>query len=292
MCACSTREEERWKEELSKSSKLDTTVPMTSDSTFLAINLRSLGLIFGQPGSLARRMSLQQTEVLDTSRPGCEVIIRNTHSAREGQDFPKSASASFNRSTSLLLSSRIPVLSPDRVDRVRLEHALEDVWTKATLPFPGMTVHRMGDFVRVSKKSVMRKLSKASTNTPTEKHSFSCNSLDDPFIEGPSPKENHQAVSRVDAERETTPTSTLRLGTEYDLTLPEALATEGSAQPQMTDAMKISFNVPRTPRSRISSEALTVAEEDERKEDKPDKPKKGKTLLKAFSAEGMRMWFT
>ena len=296
MCACTAREEERWKEELSRASKLDGTAPPASDSTFLAFNPRSLGFIFGQPGSLARRMSAERTAILDNSRACCEVIIRNTHSSREGQDSPKPASASFNRSASLLITSRIPVLCPERVDRVRLEHALEDVWTKDMLPFPGMTIHRMGNFVRVSKKSVMRKLSKASTNTQSDKHSLSCTSLDDPFIEDSNLVENQPAASRAATEHEITPISTLRMQNPGDLTRLEAPICEDNAQPQATEGLKISFNVPQNSKGRVSSEASIIAGGDEKKDDKVhpqfEKPRKGKILLKAFSAEGMRTWFT
>ena len=296
LCASSAREEDQWKSELLISSKADNAIPAASDLTFLAVKMRSLGLIFGQPGSLSRRYSMQRAALVDRPKTGYQVIIRNTSSAQEGQDSPKSPSGTFNRSASLLLTSRIPVLAPERADRVRLEHALEGVWTKELLPFPGMTTHRVGNFVRVSKNSVMRKLSKASTNTQSSKHSLSCTSLDDPFVEATSPEESQSVAPEVAAEQKVvTPISTIRSELEGYSIPSEAVVIKESAREPAPDQMKISFNVTKPSKNRGTSENTVITSDDLDPEDRDDertnRPKKNKTLLKAFSAEGIRTWF-
>jgi len=103
----------------------------------------------------------------------CQVIIKNTSAFKES-----AASASINRSQSLLTTKRIPVLAPSRADRIRLEALLLDVWTKEILPFPGMTGRaRSEHLVRVSASSMMRKLSVASIASNFTKRSGSIASL-------------------------------------------------------------------------------------------------------------------
>ena len=258
--------------------------------------MRSLGVVFGQPGSLSGRMTIQRATTVDKPKTGCQVTVRNTHSVREGQDSPKALSGSFNRSTSLLSMSRIPVFAPERADRIRLEHALEGVWTKERLPYPGMTTHRVGNFVRVSKESVMRKLSKASTHTQSSKHSVSCSGLDDPFVEAASPKETEQAPPEAAAgQKEITPTSTVRSKLEGYPLRSDVHEAEEPARAAAPDPTKITFDISKPSRSLVASEASVIAGDGASKEnrdsDETERPKRGKTLLKAFSAEGIRTWF-
>lgn len=106
----------------------------------------------------------------------CQVIIKNTNACK---DISSSASsASINRSQSLLTTNRIPVLSPSRAERIRLEALLSDVWTREVLPFPGMTGRvRSEHLVRASASSMMRKLSVASIASNFTKRSGSIASL-------------------------------------------------------------------------------------------------------------------
>lgn len=87
--------------------------------------------------------------------------------------------ATINRSQSLLLTKgRIPVLAPARADRARLETLLSDVWTRESLPFPGMTVRARNEhLIRTSAHSVIRKLSVTSITSTFAKRSASLASI-------------------------------------------------------------------------------------------------------------------
>ena len=79
----------------------------------------------------------------------------------------------INRSQSLLTTNmRLPVLTPSRNDRCRLEGLLSDIWSRDVLPFPGMAGRsRSEHLVRAS--SVMRKLSVSSFSNSFGKRSAS-----------------------------------------------------------------------------------------------------------------------
>lgn len=68
----------------------------------------------------------------------------------------------------------MPVLAPPRSERARLEALLTDVWSRETLPFPGMpTRSRSEHLVRTSASSMIRKLSVASITNSFAKRSGS-----------------------------------------------------------------------------------------------------------------------
>ena len=288
MCACSAREEDQWKGELLRASKASSPLPAASDSKFLTLKMRRLGPIFGQPGTLSRRMAMQRAATVDRRTNSCQIIIKNTHSLKEVQDSPKASPASFDRSHSLLSTNRIPILAPERADRIRLEHALEGVWTRDVLPFPGMTTNRGGDFIRASKDSVMRKLSKASTASQSSKRSVSYTSIVDPSEDHDDHEDRqvgHDAIQEVvqlQTEQPITVRSWLE-GYHVDVDDNEGHSLEGKVR-------KVSF---KSARSRGNSEATIIAEERGLTDlDPRHKSRKPKTLLKAFSAEGIRTWFT
>lgn len=143
----------------------------------LTLDLKSIGNIFGQPGTLARRISVQRAATVGPKTNVCQVIIKNTHALRDNGISPLPASPSMNRSQSLLTTNRIPVLAPKRAERVRLEHALNDIWTRDFLPYPGMGAVRGDHLIRASASSVMRKLSMASIASSFNKRSNSYASL-------------------------------------------------------------------------------------------------------------------
>lgn len=64
-------------------------------------------------------------------------------------------------------ASHIPTLAPRRQDRIKLELAIVDVWTRSALPYPGMNTKRMENPIRASANHVMRKLSIASMTSMT-----------------------------------------------------------------------------------------------------------------------------
>ena len=108
-----------------------------------------------------------------------QVIIKNTAALKNQSDINNAASASMGRSQSLLSTNRVPILAPKRADRLRMECALADVWTRDLLPFPGMSANRSEHLIRSSANSVMRKLSRASLASNFTKRSTSLATLAD-----------------------------------------------------------------------------------------------------------------
>jgi hypothetical protein len=105
----------------------------------------------------------------------CQVIIKNTSALKENTH---TSTTTINRSQSLLSTNRIPVLAPSRAERARLESLISDIWSRAILPFPGMTGRVRGEhLVRASASSMMRKLSVASIASNFTKRSGSLASL-------------------------------------------------------------------------------------------------------------------
>ncbi len=147
-------------------------VPVEIYST-LTLDLKSIGSVFGQPGTFARRLSVQRAATMGPQTNICQVIIKNTHTLRDNGASQLSLSPSMSRSQSLLSTNRIPVLAPKRSDRVRLEHALADIWTRELLPYPGMGGVRGDHLIKASASSVMRKLSMASLTSSFTKRSAS-----------------------------------------------------------------------------------------------------------------------
>lgn len=128
------------------------------------------------PGTIARRISIHRATTVGPRFGLCQVIIKNTSAFK---NVPHSASCtSINRSQSLLMTNRIPVLAPSRTERTRLETLLSDIWTRDVLPYPGMSSRARNEHpVRASASSMMRKLSVASITSNFTKRSGSMASL-------------------------------------------------------------------------------------------------------------------
>ena len=142
--------------------------------SFLWIKPRSIGSVFGKPGTLTRRISIQRASTVGSKTNVHQVIIKNTHALRETADLSTSEDATVNRSQSLLsTNSRITTLAPKRTERIRMEHDLSKVWTKDLLPYPGMGGTRGDHLLRASASSMMRKFSRASLTTGFSKRSTS-----------------------------------------------------------------------------------------------------------------------
>ena len=177
-CACSSREEQQWRNDLHERSR-DSEGEMkkgslpTSGQSVLSLDIKTLGFVFGQPGTLTRRQSIQRAATVNSRRSGHQVIIKNTNSLKESGETPATESESLSRSQSLLSTHRIPILAPKRAERQRIESAMSDVWTRDRLPFPGMTGNRGSYLIQRSATSVMRKISKASMTTTSTKRTVS-----------------------------------------------------------------------------------------------------------------------
>ncbi|KAG0650937.1 Phosphatidylinositol 3 [Hyphodiscus hymeniophilus] len=177
MSACSPKEELEWRRRLTdRSCKDSLDAGEQALYTSLSLNIKPMGTVFGKPGTIARRISIHRATTVGPMSGLCQVIIKNTNAFK---DIPSSASTTaINRSQSLLTTNRIPVLSPSRGDRTRLETLLSDIWTRDVLPFPGMTGRARSEHpVRASASSMMRKLSVASITSNFTKRSGSIASL-------------------------------------------------------------------------------------------------------------------
>ncbi|ORY66430.1 uncharacterized protein BCR38DRAFT_484059 [Pseudomassariella vexata] len=174
MTACSPKEELEWRNRLSSSmprETLDRTEPPFCSS--LSLNIKSLGTVFGKPGTVARRLSIHRATTVGPKSPLCQVILKNTTTIRD-TSTTKTASP-INRSQSLLTTnSRVPILAPPRADRARLEALLADVWSRDVLPLPGITNRsRSEHLVRSSASTMMRKLSVSSITNSFKNRSAS-----------------------------------------------------------------------------------------------------------------------
>ncbi|KAI1481688.1 Dbl homology domain-containing protein [Daldinia eschscholtzii] len=177
MTACSPKEEHEWRSRLTRQNSIDSyelSEPIFYSSIFL--DIKSLGTIFGKPGTVARRLSIHRATTVGPKSPLCQVILKNTSTMK---DSSSSIPPQINRSQSLLTTnSRIPVLTPSRGERARLEALLADVWSRKVLPFPGITYRSKSEhLVRSSASTVMRKLSVASITSTFAKRSTSATSV-------------------------------------------------------------------------------------------------------------------
>jgi hypothetical protein len=190
--ACSAPEQQQWLAGVERGRSLlalegiasQPSVPDLFTST--SLDLKALAPVFGQAGTLARRLSIQRAATVGTRNVVCQVIIRNTHKPQDGQETKHHSAQAINRSQSLLTTHRVTVLAPKRSERVRLEQSLADVWTRDTLPYPGMTLTRSGNIIRASAGSLVRKLSLASIHTPFAKRSTSLTLVGSRFSHDPS----------------------------------------------------------------------------------------------------------
>ncbi|KAM0329891.1 hypothetical protein ACHAQA_004056 [Verticillium albo-atrum] len=178
MTACNPREQDEWRSRLEQPARecQEQTDPNLYSS--MSLNVRSLGTVFGKPGTVARRISIHRATTIGPKSPLCQVILKNTSDIRDTPSLP--INPTINRSQSLLSGSayRVPVLAPHRAERARLEALLSDVWSREALPFPSMTGRsRSENLVRTSASTMMRKLSVTSITSSFTKRSNSVVSM-------------------------------------------------------------------------------------------------------------------
>jgi hypothetical protein len=143
----------------------------------LSLDIKSIGPVFGHADSLVRRMSVHRAATISSKTHMSQVIIKNTQAQKMSEPPPAFAPNLVTRSQSHMSSNHVPTLAPRRAERIRLETALEEVWTKDTLPFPGMGSRRVENPIRASANSVMRKLSMASITSNFSRRSPSFSSI-------------------------------------------------------------------------------------------------------------------
>ncbi|KAI1631555.1 hypothetical protein F4809DRAFT_162956 [Biscogniauxia mediterranea] len=178
MTACSPKEEMEWRAHLLRTSSIETQT--WSEPAFyssISLNIKSLGTVFGKPGTVARRLSIHRATTVGPKSQLCQVILKNTTTMKDPSS--NTSTSSINRSQSLLTTNtRIPVLAPSRSERARLEALLADVWSRKILPFPGITSRsRSENLVRSSASTMMRKLSVASITGSFAKRSASSGNM-------------------------------------------------------------------------------------------------------------------
>lgn len=195
MTACTRKEEDEWRARLSHATSLHMySATNPSAYTWQSLNMKSLGTVFGKPGEIdplpnagrlmidgswpgtvARRLSIHRATTVGPKSPLCQVILKNTSATKSSSSDSTSpgGSSAINRSQSLLTTnSRVPVLAPPRSERARVEALLADVWSRRTLPFPGMTHRSKSEhLVRSSASTMMRKLSVATITSSFSRRS-------------------------------------------------------------------------------------------------------------------------
>ena len=189
LSACSNPEEHVWKNKLRDRILCETHDLNEGRSTMqdlfssLTLDIKSIGPVFGRAESLIRRMSVHRSATMGpmTKAPStAQVIIKNTQAQKAQETMttppPFGPVPVISRSQSDREIHHIPTLNPRRADRIRLESALEEVWTKDILPYPGMGARRTEN-IRASANSVMRKLSMASIASNFSRRSPSFSNL-------------------------------------------------------------------------------------------------------------------
>ena len=183
LCACSSKEEEQWKSSLqeyaakeSHRQREDQAIALPLYS-FLSLRMKPLAQVFGLPGTLTRRLSIQRASTVSPRNVTCQVIIRNTNAWKDYRETQASPCSSLGRSQSHSTTNRVCILAPKRSERARMEHQLAGVWTRDLLPFPGMSGSRGENVILSSASSVIRKLSKASISGQFSKRSASVSSV-------------------------------------------------------------------------------------------------------------------
>lgn len=203
LSASSGTEEDQWKQglrgELARASASRSLLKHFPSS--VALDLRSVGAVYGRHGTLARRLSVQRAATVGNRASIFQVIIRNTHNPVELHEFRQPSASSMNRSQSHLTSNRIVILAPKRSERARLESVLSDVWTKDKLPFPGMIASRGGQIIRASAGSLARKLSLVSIHGSFSRRSASLTV---------SSKKSYETLSGSRGSRDRIPTFEIR----------------------------------------------------------------------------------
>ncbi|KAF2219067.1 hypothetical protein BDZ85DRAFT_269289 [Elsinoe ampelina] len=180
--ACSKAEADVWRGQISgriavekqylnegRSQIIDIRSPLTDE-------MRSVGKAYGRACDFRRRASVQRAATLGPLTELNQVIIKNTQAAGKENDSSVLA-LPIPRSQSVITPSHIPVLAPRRSDRIHLEAMLMDIWTKDTLPFPGLGSKRGEYSMRASAGHVIRKLSMASITSNFSKRSMSYTSI-------------------------------------------------------------------------------------------------------------------
>ncbi|KAJ5440596.1 hypothetical protein N7491_003002 [Penicillium cf. griseofulvum] len=158
LSASSAVEEKQWNTEILKVSAtlVETTQPRTWEPgkhSFLALQLVPLDHVQYTVFSMARR-SMDLTAISRKSHVQ-HVVIKKTHYPRHTEEPVIQAEGEIERPKTPVDRSAL-TLTARRIDRIRLERLIAEVYTGDLLPSPGMVLGR-GDLFR--RGSIMRRLS-------------------------------------------------------------------------------------------------------------------------------------
>ena len=211
ICSAATAdEEEQWRGNLERLSAkaiqnyADAPPSTPEEYSYVYMDLKPGGYALGQPGTLARRLSVQRAATIGPRGNFCQVVIKDTTAPKTDAEASSSGHTRFGRSRSLLSSmGRIPVLCPRRSDRARIEHDMAAVWTREALPYPVMRLPPREHHIRASASSAMRKLSRSSIASSLSKRSYHRN-----HVVADSPNELREGAGEEDeSARSKTPTT-------------------------------------------------------------------------------------
>ncbi|KAJ5769823.1 uncharacterized protein N7511_001874 [Penicillium nucicola] len=159
LSASSAVEEKQWNTEILKASAalVEPGQHGTREAnkySFLALRLAPLNRVQYAVSSLARRSSMDSMSLARRSHVR-HVIIKKTHRPRNAEETAAPVEGEIERPL-IPVSPTAIVFTARRIDRIRLERLIADVYTKDLLPLPGMVLGR-GDLFR--RGSIMRRLS-------------------------------------------------------------------------------------------------------------------------------------
>ena len=298
LSACSAKEEAAWTSALRARSVAEASEaegrPCKPFNMFssLSLDIKPCGTVFGQPGSIARRLSIHRATTLGAKSGIAQVVIKNTHALRDGYESQQLSSSPINRTHSLLSTARVPVLVPRRADRIRLENALADLWSRDTIPFPGMGNKRGDNLIRTSASSMMRKLSIASLTTSFSKRSTSYASVarherDHP---GNSPVLDVMSRSVVPNRTSSKNHDGVRTMQPAAQNTPEPTSSSSQPVPKAAGAVAPPQNI-HAPDNIVTFASPGIGLSKSSKEQRPPKPRGKKSLARTLSVDGVRKLF-
>ncbi|KAJ5868861.1 hypothetical protein N7534_003414 [Penicillium rubens] len=158
LSASSAAEEKQWNTDILKVSAAlaETAQPRTWEPrkhSFLALPLLPLDQVQYTVSSMARRSSMDSVTISRKFRVQ-HVVIKKTHYPRHTEEPVMQTEGEIERPKTPVDRSAL-TLTARRIDRIRLERLISDVYTADLLPFPGMVLGR-GDLFR--RGPIMRRL--------------------------------------------------------------------------------------------------------------------------------------
>ncbi|CAG8270738.1 unnamed protein product [Penicillium salamii] len=150
LSASSAAEERHWNTEILRlsASLAEVATPGTGESeahSFLTLRLAPLDQVQYQVSSLARRSCMDSAAV--TCKYGVQhVVIRKTHYPRHVEEPTAQVEGEIERPKTPPEGASVTLVAR-RIDRIRLERLIADIWSRDLLPTPGMVLGR-GDLFR------------------------------------------------------------------------------------------------------------------------------------------------